>query len=117
MARLLRSGLSEIKKNRRSIGKPDQHESATAEIAGNRMGDCKRKANRHCGIGCIPAMLKNAEAGICGQRLLGDHHAMSGSNRFRCVLRRRLPGSQRAGEEKQAHHYRHRPTVIHLTPV
>ena len=68
-----------------------QHEAAAADIAGLRMRDGEREADRDCGIDRVSARLQNFSAHTGRALLLARHHA---------VLRHDREEACRAGEDR-----------------
>ena len=65
------------------FGKMDHHEAAAAEIAGARIGDREREADRHRRVDRVAAAIENFDADAGGAALLRHHHAAVGEDR-RC---------------------------------
>ncbi len=61
----------------------DHHEAAAADIAGARISDRKREADRDGGIDRIAAAVENFHADARGMALLRHHHAVVGEDRRR----------------------------------
>ena len=61
----------------------DHHEAAAAEIAGARIGDRERKADRDRGIDRVAAAVEDLDADAGGAFLLRHHHAVAGEDRRR----------------------------------
>ena len=61
----------------------NDHEAAAAEIAGARIGDRHRKADRDRGIDRIAAARQHVGADAGRAAFLRDHHAVSGGDRLR----------------------------------
>ena len=57
-------------------GEMDQHEAAAADVAGARIGDREREADRDRGVDRVAAALQNVDADARGARLLRHHHAV-----------------------------------------
>ncbi len=71
-----RRGFAIIDRGVVAIGEVDHHEAAAAEIAGARIADGQRKADRDRGIHRIAALLQNVVADAGRARLLRHHHAV-----------------------------------------
>ncbi len=59
-----------------AIRETHQHESAAADVAGERMRDRQRESDRDRRIHRIAAGLEHRDADVGGQRLLRDHHGV-----------------------------------------
>ncbi len=61
-------------------GEIDQHESAATQIAGDRVRDRERKADRDCRIDRVAASLQNVNADLRCQMLLARYRAVGGEH-------------------------------------
>ena len=61
----------------------DHHEAAAADIAGARIGDREREADRHRGVHRVAAAVEDFDADAGGAALLRHHHAVVGEDRRR----------------------------------
>ncbi len=59
---------------------PDEHEAASAEIAGEGINDGEGKADGDGCIDGIAALLEDGEAGVGGVVLNGDDHGVPGAD-------------------------------------
>ena len=66
-----------------AVGEMDHHEAAAADIAGARIGDRERKADRHRGIDRVAAAVEDLDADAGGALLLRHHHAVVGEDAAR----------------------------------
>ncbi len=71
-----RCAFAEIEKGRLAVLQPDRHETAAADIAGRRINDRQRIADRDCRIDGIAAALQHLDADIRRQMLRGYDHAV-----------------------------------------
>ena len=83
----------------------DHHEAAAADIAGARISDREREADRHRGVNRIAAAIENFDADAGGALLLRHHHAVAREDRLRRRDRwrarnRRDLGERRDGEDE-----------------
>ena len=60
-----------------ALGEVDHHEAAAADIAGARIGDGERKADRDGRIDRVAAAVENLDADAGGAPLLRHHHAVA----------------------------------------
>ena len=77
----------------------EQQEAAAAEVAGDGMDDGQGKAGGHGGIDRVAAGAEDIEAGVGGQVMDGDDHAVRGADRLlgkigKRVLRALLSGGE-----------------------
>jgi hypothetical protein len=61
----------------------NHHETATTDVAGARISNRKRKADRNRRIDGIPASIEDFDADARGAAFLRDDHAIAGMNRLR----------------------------------
>ncbi len=66
----------------------DQHETAAADIAGGRIGDGEREADRDRGVDRVAAFLQHGDADVRSNRLHRDHHAVPRAHRLAGAERR-----------------------------
>ena len=88
------------------LGEMDHHEAAAADIAGARIGDRKRKADRHRRIDRVAAAVEDFDADAGGAAFLRHHHAVAGDEstaraEFRARARPARPGPKAADAEDQ----------------
>ena len=76
----------------------DHHEAAAAEIAGARIGDRQREADRHRGVDRVAAAVEDRDADAGGAALLRHHHAVVGEDGRRRRNRRRARDRRDLGE-------------------
>jgi len=83
------SSFAEIDECRPPIGHADEHESATADIAGKGMGHGKGETDGNSGIHRVSARFQDRDTDVSRQGFLGDDHAFAGKDRFVGVRLRR----------------------------
>ena len=91
--RLLGRALAEVDERRTAVGHADQHVAAAAEVAGERMRDRHREADRDRGVHRVAAGLQHRDAHVGRDRLHGDHHAVPRAQRL-------TDGVERDGEDE-----------------
>ncbi len=73
--------LAEIEEGLSAVGELQRHEAAAAEIAGRRIDDGERIADRDRGVDGVAAALEDVDADL-GREVLGRHdHAVLGGHR------------------------------------
>ena len=92
--------LAEVDERRTAVGHADQHVAAAAEVAGERMRDRHREADRHRGVHRVAAGLQHRHADVGRDRLHGDHHALPRAQRLTDGVQRN--GQDQDQEERQA---------------
>ncbi len=99
MVEAKRCALTKIKEGGLAVFEADSHEAAAANIAGCRINDRQRVADRHCCINRIAAVLQHVHTNLRSQMLSGDHHAVLG---FHGLWRRSksCPSGQKAEAQR-----------------
>ena len=105
-ARRTRGLLSKIEEGLSSIGKPDRHEAAAAQIAGGRIDHGQGISHRDSRIDRTAAALENVDTDLGRKVLCGDHHALFGGH-----------GPRRGGIGGRAHNQNHTQATSMQAPV
>ena len=83
----------------------DHHEAAATDIAGARISDRERKADRDRGIDGVAALVEDLDADAGGALLLRHHHAVISEDRrrrrYRGSLRNRRDLGEGAGADQK----------------
>ena len=66
---------AEVEEGRAAVGEMERHEPTSADIAGLRINDRQRIADRYRRIDRIAALPQDLDADVSGDRVCADHHA------------------------------------------
>ena len=101
--RLLRRALAEVDERRAAVREADQHEPTAADVAGKRVGDGEREADRNRGVHRVAAFLQHGYADVGGDRLHRDDHAVLRTQRLaNGADRQGQHGENEAQQDRQA---------------
>ena len=84
-----------------AVGQAQQHEAASAQIAGVGVDDSQREASRDCRIHGVAACLQHLQTRIAGVVMNADHHGVLRLGRRNIRRRTGLSRGQRRRENQQ----------------
>jgi hypothetical protein len=68
---------AEVDERDAAVCHADEHESAAAEVSGDRVRDCQREADGYSGVHGVAAGFEHSDTNVRSQRFFRDNHALA----------------------------------------